>query len=167
MVDRDGRDESHVGPEQVGGHHRGGEHHESRGTQHAAAVHVPVRPLPVTAHRGGKDEDARPGVSPDLQGHLPPERRARPLAHALERHRQSGHADDERNFVKKAVNWSLRQIGKRSLHLNRLAIETAEKIKLRGTKPARWIAADALRELTSEKVKQRLEQKLQGKGDEP
>ena len=65
-------------------------------------------------------------------------------------------ADDERNFVKKAVNWSLRQIGKRSLHLNRLAIETAEKIKLRGTKPARWIASDALRELKSDAVAERL-----------
>lgn len=62
------------------------------------------------------------------------------------------HAGDERNFIKKAVNWSLRQIGKRSLFLNDLAIETAEKIKARNTKPARWIAADALRELKSEKV---------------
>ena len=65
-------------------------------------------------------------------------------------------ADDERNFVKKAVNWSLRQIGKRNLHLNKLAVETAEKIKLQNTKPARWIAADALRELESEKILERL-----------
>lgn len=68
-------------------------------------------------------------------------------------------ADDERNFVKKAVNWSLRQIGKRNLDLNRLAIETAERIKLQNTKSARWIAADALRELTSEKTLERLRQK--------
>lgn len=70
-----------------------------------------------------------------------------------------GAADDERNFVKKAVNWSLRQIGKRSPHLNRLAIETAERIKLRGTKPARWIASDALRELKSDAVAGRLAKK--------
>lgn len=65
-------------------------------------------------------------------------------------------ADDERNFVKKAVNWALRQIGKRNLALNKLAIETGEKIKARNTKAARWIAADALRELKSEKVQERL-----------
>lgn len=69
------------------------------------------------------------------------------------------HADDDRNFVKKAVNWALRQIGKRSLNLNKLAIETAERIKLQDTKPARWIAADSLRELTSEKVAERLRNK--------
>jgi 3-methyladenine DNA glycosylase AlkD len=63
---------------------------------------------------------------------------------------------DERNFIKKAVNWSLRQIGKRSLFLNKLAIETAERIKLQNTKPARWIAADALRELQNEKIQERL-----------
>jgi len=66
------------------------------------------------------------------------------------------HSDDERNFVKKAVNWALRQIGKRSAELNRVAIETAERIKLRDTKAARWIASDALRELRSEKVATRL-----------
>jgi 3-methyladenine DNA glycosylase AlkD len=66
------------------------------------------------------------------------------------------HSADERNFIKKAVNWSLRQIGKRNLFLNKLAIETAEKIKAQNTKTARWIASDALRELTSEKVLQKL-----------
>jgi 3-methyladenine DNA glycosylase AlkD len=65
-------------------------------------------------------------------------------------------ACDERNFVKKAVNWSLRQIGKRNANLNRLAIETAERIKAQNTKSAHWIAADALRELTSEKTQTRL-----------
>ncbi len=69
------------------------------------------------------------------------------------------HADDERNFIKKAVNWSLRQIGKRNLHLNKLAIETAEKIKSQNTKSARWIASDALRELTNEKTLERLRKK--------
>lgn len=68
-------------------------------------------------------------------------------------------SDDERNFVKKAVNWSLRSIGKRSLYLNKLAIETAEKIKARKTKSARWIASDALRELTNEMVIKRLKNK--------
>lgn len=66
------------------------------------------------------------------------------------------HSDDDRNFVKKAVNWALRQIGKRNATLNEQAIETAEKIKLQGTKAARWIAADALRELRSEAVRARL-----------
>lgn len=69
------------------------------------------------------------------------------------------HSGDERNFIKKAVNWSLRQIGKRNLSLNTLAIETAEKIKLQNTKSARWIAADALRELTSRPVMERLRRK--------
>lgn len=69
------------------------------------------------------------------------------------------YADDDRNFVKKAVNWSLRQIGKRSHFLNGLAIETAERIKLQGTKPAKWIAADALRELRNPKTLERLKAK--------
>jgi 3-methyladenine DNA glycosylase AlkD len=65
-------------------------------------------------------------------------------------------ANDERNFVKKAVNWALRQIGKRSIHLNRLAIQTAEDIRNFDSKSARWIAADALRELRGEAVQRRL-----------
>lgn len=65
-------------------------------------------------------------------------------------------SDDERNFIKKAVNWSLRQIGKRSLSLNKLAIESAQRIKAKNTKSARWIAADALRELQNEKIQERL-----------
>lgn len=72
------------------------------------------------------------------------------------------HADDERNFVKKAVNWSLRQIGKRNLNLHKSAIETAEKIKRRNTRAARWIAADALRELRNEKTLERLKKKYNG-----
>jgi 3-methyladenine DNA glycosylase AlkD len=56
-------------------------------------------------------------------------------------------AKDERNFVKKAVNWALRQIGKRNLKLNKLAIKAAEKISKIDSKAAKWIAADALREL--------------------
>ena len=67
------------------------------------------------------------------------------------------HSNDERNFVKKAVNWALRQIGKRSMYLNKLAVETGERIKAQNSKPARWIASDALRELRSEKVQERLQ----------
>jgi 3-methyladenine DNA glycosylase AlkD len=66
------------------------------------------------------------------------------------------HADDARNFVKKAVNWALRNIGKRNCALNRRAIAVAEDIRCQDSRPARWIAADALRELTSEKVQKRL-----------
>jgi 3-methyladenine DNA glycosylase AlkD len=69
------------------------------------------------------------------------------------------HSDDDRNFVKKAVNWALRQIGKRNQNLNHLAVETAERIKLQNTRPARWIASDALRELKSPKVLARLQTK--------
>lgn len=65
-------------------------------------------------------------------------------------------AADERNFVKKAVNWALRQIGKRNLPLNVLAIETAHRIQQGDSKAARWIATDALRELTSESTQYRL-----------
>jgi len=65
-------------------------------------------------------------------------------------------ATDERNFVKKAVNWALRQIGKRNLSLNEAAIQTAQEIQQLESKSARWIGADALRELTSDKVRQRL-----------
>lgn len=56
-------------------------------------------------------------------------------------------ADDERNFVKKSVNWALRQIGKRSTALLPQAIQLAERLRERPGKAARWIAADALREL--------------------
>lgn len=66
---------------------------------------------------------------------------------------------DERNFVKKAINWSLRQAGKRNLYLNARAIESAERIQQQGSKPARWIAADALRELRSETIQERLKKK--------
>lgn len=65
-------------------------------------------------------------------------------------------ATDERNYVKKAVNWALRQIGKRSLELNTEAIQLAQEIKRVDSNSARWIASDALRELTSEKIQHRL-----------
>ncbi|MBL7206408.1 MAG: DNA alkylation repair protein [Candidatus Aenigmarchaeota archaeon] len=63
---------------------------------------------------------------------------------------------DERNFVKKAVNWALRQIGKRNLVLNEAAIKTAEEIQNMDSKSAKWIAMDALRELKSEAIQKRL-----------
>ncbi|APV43989.1 3-methyladenine DNA glycosylase AlkD [Dehalogenimonas formicexedens] len=65
-------------------------------------------------------------------------------------------AADGRNYVKKAVSWALRQIGKSSLELNRQAIDTATKIAAFDAPSARWIAADALRELKSDAVRQRL-----------
>jgi len=63
---------------------------------------------------------------------------------------------DERNFVRKAVNWALRNIGKRNRALNRAAIRTAKDIRRLDSRAARWIAADAQRELESEAVQRRL-----------
>lgn len=56
-------------------------------------------------------------------------------------------ATDERTYVRKAVNWALRQLGKRNQRLRRAAIKTAKEIGRLSSKAARWIAADALREL--------------------
>lgn len=58
-------------------------------------------------------------------------------------------ATDERNYVAKAVNWALRQIGKRNPRLNAEAIKVAEQIHELDSKSAKWIASDALRELKS------------------
>jgi 3-methyladenine DNA glycosylase AlkD len=66
------------------------------------------------------------------------------------------HSNDDRNFVKKAVNWALRQIGKRSTMLRQLAVEKARRIQRQDSRSARWIATDALRELDSPAVKARL-----------
>jgi len=66
---------------------------------------------------------------------------------------------DERNFVKKAVNWALRQIGKRNMELNERAVAVAERIGKKGSKAARWVAADALRELKGPAVQKRLKAK--------
>ncbi len=63
---------------------------------------------------------------------------------------------DERNFVKKAVNWALRQIGKRNSKLNKEAIKLAGEIQKINSKSAKWVAKDALRELQSPEVKKRL-----------
>jgi len=62
-------------------------------------------------------------------------------------------AADDRNYVKKAVNWALRQIGKRNPHLMERAIQIAETIQKTDSKSARWIAADALRELRERRAK--------------
>ncbi len=59
---------------------------------------------------------------------------------------------DNRNFVKKAVNWALRQIGKRNVNLNKKAIAVAMKIQKIDSKSAKWIANNALSELTGEKI---------------
>jgi 3-methyladenine DNA glycosylase AlkD len=68
---------------------------------------------------------------------------------------------DERNFVKKAVNWALRQIGKRNIALNKLSVELAEEILkiYPDSKSAKWIAKDAIKELKSETVQKRLKNK--------
>ncbi len=65
---------------------------------------------------------------------------------------------DERNYVKKAVNWALRQIGKRNSSLNRAAISLALEIRALDSKASKWVASDALAELGSESVQKRLTQ---------
>jgi 3-methyladenine DNA glycosylase AlkD len=65
-------------------------------------------------------------------------------------------ANDNRNYVKKAINWALRQIGKRNTKLNKEALSLAQDLKQSGSPAARWIASDAIRELTSDSVQHRL-----------
>ncbi len=69
-------------------------------------------------------------------------------------------ATDGRNYVKKAVNWALRNIGKRNLGLNKKAINTAKEIKKIDSKSAKWIANDVIRELTSSKIQERIKNKI-------
>ncbi|MDD5738925.1 MAG: DNA alkylation repair protein [Candidatus Pacebacteria bacterium] len=66
------------------------------------------------------------------------------------------YSTDERNFVRKAVNWALRQIGKRNLNLNKKAIVFAKEIQAIDNKTAKWIANDALRELNSQTIQRGL-----------
>nr|CAD6605775.1 DNA alkylation repair protein [Rhizobium sp. Khangiran2] len=66
------------------------------------------------------------------------------------------HATDPRNFVKKAVNWALRNIGKRNHACHAPALAVAEKLSAGDDRTARWIGKDAVRELTSEKILARL-----------
>ena len=68
-------------------------------------------------------------------------------------------ANDNRNYVKKAVNWALRNIGKRNLNLNMQAIETAKEIQKTGSKSAKWIARDAIKELTGNATQKRLKER--------
>jgi 3-methyladenine DNA glycosylase AlkD len=63
---------------------------------------------------------------------------------------------DERNFVKKAVNWALRGIGKRNPRLNKAAVQTARRMAKVDSRASRWVASDALRELTGAAVQERL-----------
>ncbi len=68
-------------------------------------------------------------------------------------------ATDDRNYVKKAVSWALRNIGKRNPALNRKAVATARAMQKIDSRAARWIASDAIRELTGEAVQKRLREK--------
>jgi 3-methyladenine DNA glycosylase AlkD len=70
-------------------------------------------------------------------------------------------AEDDRNFVKKAINWALRQIGKRGSSLYQPALEVSRRLALSKNKTARWVGTDAVKELEAppKYVKQRLENK--------
>ena len=69
------------------------------------------------------------------------------------------YSTDDRNYVKKAVNWALRQIGKRNIKLNAAALKAAKEIQKFNSSASRWIAADAIRELQNAKVQKRLKAK--------
>src|SRR6516164_10346510 len=97
---------------------------------------------------GGICADGLPGVSGQAG-----DGRAIPESVAVDRARGGRH------FVKKAVNWALRNIGKRNLRLNREATRAAARIRRQGSRSARWIAADALRELEGPAVEARLRRK--------
>ncbi len=66
------------------------------------------------------------------------------------------YSTDDRNFVKKAVNWALRQIGKRNRNLNKMAIKTAKDIQKIDSRAAKWVANDALKELTNKSYQKKL-----------
>jgi len=68
-------------------------------------------------------------------------------------------SDDKRNFVRKAVNWALRQIGKRNIQLHPEALPVAEKLMNSENATARWIGKDAYKELTDEKIINRIKSK--------
>lgn len=69
------------------------------------------------------------------------------------------HSHDERNYVKKAVNWAIRNIGKRNKNLNKSMIKLSRELLQADSKTAKWIASDALRELTSIKIQKRINKK--------
>lgn len=79
-----------------------------------------------------------------------------PLLNLIEQH-----ATDNRRYVFKAINWALRQIGKRSPFLHAPALATAQRIAFIPDKTARWIATDALRELNGMAVQSRIDKKRQ------
>ncbi len=66
------------------------------------------------------------------------------------------HATDERNFVKKAVNWALRSIGKRSMAMHGAALAVAERLARSTDKTARWNGKNAVKELTDAKTLARI-----------
>src|SRR2546426_650717 len=70
-------------------------------------------------------------------------------------------ASDERNFVKKAVSWALRAIGRRNLELNAAALAVANRLALSEEASSRWVGKDALRELSSSKVRAQLARRAQ------
>lgn len=74
------------------------------------------------------------------------------------------HATDPRNYVRKAVNWALRQIGKRSPALHEPALALARKLAASSDRTARWIGSDAVRELTDEKTLERLHRRRPARG---
>jgi 3-methyladenine DNA glycosylase AlkD len=76
-------------------------------------------------------------------------------------------AVDERNFVKKAVSWALRQVGKRNPFLHNLALQTAGEIGEIQSGAAKWVASDALRDLTREKIQRRMQKDAGAEGDNP
>jgi 3-methyladenine DNA glycosylase AlkD len=65
-------------------------------------------------------------------------------------------ATDGRNYVKKAVSWAMRNVGKRNLALNKAAIRAAEELREVDSRAARWVASDVIRDVTREKVQARL-----------
>jgi 3-methyladenine DNA glycosylase AlkD len=68
------------------------------------------------------------------------------------------HASDPRNFVRKAVNWALRQIGKRNAACHGPALKLSERLATSEEKTKRWVGKDAVKELTSAKVLAKLGQ---------
>ncbi len=64
-------------------------------------------------------------------------------------------ATDQRNYVKKAVSWALRHIGKRNANLNKLATEAEKEIQQMDSKTARWIGSDVIRDITRESIQNR------------
>ena len=86
-----------------------------------------------------------------VHGKSAPDATFLPILELVERH-----ATDPRNFVRKAVNWALRQIGKRSPALHGPALELAEKLAASSDRTARWIGKDAAKELSDPKQRSRL-----------